>query len=378
MNFKNLKYLVVGSGFFGSVIAERIANNLNEQVVVIDKRNHLGGNCFSEFDDETGIEFHKYGTHIFHTSNEKVWKYINNFTSFNGYRHQVLTTYKNKVYQMPINLETINSFYNINLKPYEVDDFLKSEINKEKIDNPRNLEERAISQIGRPLYEAFIKGYTQKQWQKDPKKLPASIIDRLPFKKNYDDNYYFDLWQGIPINGYSQIFKRMLDHKNIDLYLNSDFFDIRHKIPPYCLIIYSGPIDRFFDYKFGKLEWRSLEFEKETIEVEDYQGTSVMNYAEASIPYTRIHEPRHLHPERNYTKDKTIIFREYPESGNEDNPYYPVNTAENEKMLEKYLNEREKANNVILGGRLGDYKYYDMDKTIALGLDIYEKNIKRN
>lgn len=262
MNFKNLKYLVVGSGFFGSVIAERIANNLNEQVVVIDKRNHLGGNCFSEFDDETGIEFHKYGTHIFHTSNGKVWKYINNFTSFNKYHHQVLTTYKNKVYQMPINLETINSFYNINLKPYEVDDCLKSEINKEKIDNPRNLEEKAISQIGRPLYEAFIKGYTQKQWQKDPKKLPASIIDRLPFKKNYGDNYYFDLWQGIPINGYSQIFKRMLDHRNIDLHLNTDFFNIRDKIPPYCLIIYSGPIDRFFDYKFGKFEWRSLEFGK--------------------------------------------------------------------------------------------------------------------
>lgn len=376
MDFKNLRYLIVGSGFFGSVIAERIANDLSERVVVIEKRNHFGGNCFSKIDEETGIEYHQYGTHIFHTSSEVVWKYINAFTTFNGYRHQVLTTYKNKVYQMPINLETINSFYNINLKPFEVDEFLSVEISKEKIQNPQNLEEKAISLIGRPLYEAFVKGYTQKQWQKDPKELPTSIINRLPVRKNYDESYFFDPWQGIPTDEYSQIFKKMLYHKNIDLYLNTDYFDIKDRIPESCLIIYSGSIDRFFNYKFGKLEWRTLEFEREAVKVEDFQGTSVMNYAEASFPYTRIHEPRHLHIERNYTKERTLIFREYSKLDNGENPYYPINTMDNERILNKYLEETKKVRNVIFGGRLGDYKYYDMDTTILGALKTYYKNIK--
>lgn len=376
MDLTGLKYLVVGSGFFGSVIAERIAIDKDERVMVIDKRNHFGGNCYSENDKETGIEFHKYGTHIFHTSNNKVWKYINKFTSFNGYRHQVLTVYKNRVYQMPINLETINSFYGINLRPFEVDDFLNREIRKEKILTPQNLEEKAISLIGRPLYEAFIKGYTEKQWHKDPQILPASIIDRLPIRKDYNESYYFDPWQGIPLESYSNIFKKMLSHKNVDLHLNLDFFDIKDRIPVSCKIIYSGPIDLFFNYKYGKLEWRTLDFEREVIKVEDFQGTSVMNFAESSIPYTRIHEPRHLHIERDYTKKKTIIFREYPKLDKEDNPYYPIETAENKKVLFKYLDERDKVDNVIFGGRLGDYRYYDMDQTIGAALEIYERKIK--
>lgn len=376
MEPSSFKYLVVGAGFFGSVIAERIAVDMNEKVVVIDKNPHIGGNCYSEVDPDTGIEFHKYGTHIFHTSNETVWNYINNFTRFNGYHHQVLTIYKNKVYQMPINLETINTFYGLNLKPFEVEAFLKAEIKKENIAEPRNLEEKALSLIGRPLYEAFIKGYTEKQWQKDCKLLPLSIIDRLPVRKNYDESYYFDLWQGMPLDGYSAIFKRMLNHKNIDLYFNVDFFEIRDRIPSSCLIIYSGPIDRFFGYKFNKLEWRTLEFEKEVVNVEDYQGTAVMNYAERAVPYTRIHEPRHLHPERSYTTHKTLIIKEYPKLDNGTNPYYPINTDKNHDILKKYLDEREKCPNVIFGGRLGDYKYYDMDKVIESALDVYETKIK--
>jgi UDP-galactopyranose mutase len=377
MNLSNLKYLIVGSGFFGSVIAERIANEKDEQVLVIDKRDHFGGNSASEIDYETGIEYHKYGTHIFHTSNENVWNYINSFTSFNGYRHQVLSMYKGKVYQMPINLETINSFYGKNLRPFEVDSFLKAEIEREKIENPKNLEEKALSLIGRPLYEAFIKGYTKKQWQKDPKLLPASIINRLPVRKNYNENYFFDQWQGIPSGGYSEIFKKMLNNQNVDLLLSRDFFEIKGQIPESCLVVYSGPIDRFFDYKFGKLEWRTLAFEREVINVEDYQGTSVMNYPESSIPYIRIHEPRHLHIDRDYTRQKTLIFKEYSRLDTRGhNPYYPVNTQENQKMLDRYMSERLKSRNVIFGGRLGDYAYYDMDTVIALALNAYEEKIK--
>ena len=376
MDLTNLKYLVVGAGFFGSVIAERIANDMDERVVVIDKYTHIGGNCFSDVDAETGIEYHKYGTHIFHTSSKKIWEYISSFTSFNGYRHQVLSVYKNKVYQMPINLETINSFYGVNLRPYEVDSFLKSEVEKEKIENPQNLEEKAVSLIGRPLYEAFIKGYTEKQWERDCKLLPTSIIDRLPVRKTYDENYFFDPWQGIPMEDYAKIFTRLLSHKNIEVHVDTDFFEIKAKVPSSCLIIYSGPIDRFFDYKFGKLEWRTLKFEREVINVEDFQGTSVMNYPESSIPYIRIHEPRHLHPERNYTKRKTLIFKEYPKTDNTNNPYYPVNTRQNQDILQKYMEERGMCSNVIFGGRLGDYKYYDMDKTILSALDTYENKIK--
>jgi len=376
MDLCNVKYLVVGAGFFGSVIAERIANDLGEKVIVVDKRSHVGGNCYSKIDDKTGIEYHKYGTHIFHTSNEGIWKYINRFTKFNGYRHQVLAEYKNKVYQMPINLETINSFYNKNLKPFEIYDFLKSEIEEENIEYPKNLEEKAISLIGRSLYEAFIKGYTEKQWQKDPKDLPVSIINRLPFRTNYDESYFFDIWQGIPLEGYTAIFNKMLSSKNISVELNVDFFDIRGAIPSSCTVIYSGPIDRFFNYKHGKLEWRSLEFKKEWVDVEDFQGTSVLNFSEKNIPYIRIHEPRHLHTERDYGKDRTLVIKEFPKNSLDSDPYYPIDTSRNKNLLDKYVNEKNNLQKVIIGGRLGDYKYYDIDKVIEQALDVYEKKIK--
>lgn len=376
MDLSNIKFLVVGSGFFGATVAERIANDLGRKVLVIDKRNHIGGNCYSLDDEGTGIHYHQYGTHIFHTSNEKVWNYINRFTGFNSYRHQVLTTYNNKVYQMPINLETINSFYNLNLKPYEVDAFLKEEISKENIGEPGNFEEKAIRLIGRRLYEALIRGYTYKQWSKDPKELPANILTRLPFRKNYNENYYNSRWHGIPSQGYTEIFKKMLTHKNIEVLLNTDFMDIRNDLPEDTLVVYSGPIDCYFDFKFGKLEWRTLLFNKEVLNVEDYQGTSVMNYSEVSIPYTRIHEPRHLHPEKEYTKEKTLIIKEYPKLDDGTNPYYPINDKRNQDLLLKYLKLSEKLPNVIIGGRLGEYKYHDMHDTINRALEHYEKIIK--
>jgi UDP-galactopyranose mutase len=377
MDLSDFKYIVVGAGFYGSVIAERIAADLGAKVLIIDKRDHIGGNCFSRTDEETGIEYHEYGTHIFHTSNEKVWSYINRFTDFNNYLHQVLITYQNKIYQMPINLSTINAFYQTNLKPFELEEMLRKEIAKEKIAiPPKNLEQKALSMMGRPLYEALIRGYTLKQWGRDPKDLPCSIIERLPIRRNYDRNYYHSRWQGIPREGYAQMFRRLLRHKNITLKLKVDYFAIREKIPKNSLVIYSGPIDRYFDYRYGRLEWRSLRFEKETMKVEEYQGTAVMNYAERTVPYTRIHEPRYLHPERNYTKERTVIVREYPCQGDKLPPFYPLNDERNQKIADKYRAKARQTRNLIVGGRLGDYKYHDMHHVIGNALETYEKKIK--
>jgi UDP-galactopyranose mutase len=374
MDISGIKYVIVGSGFFGSVLAERIANKLNENVLVIEKRSHIGGNCYSLDDPETGIHYHMYGTHIFHTPNERVWKYINQFTEFNSYFHQVLTTYKNKVYQMPVNLETINSFYNVNLKPFEVERFLKDEIKKENITEPRNFEEKAISLMGRPLYEAFIKGYTLKQWQKDPCEMPESILKRLPFRNNYNESYYYSRWQGIPLHGYGKIFEKLLESKKIEVKLNLDYFSIKNAIPADTKVIYSGPIDQFFNCKYGKLEYRTLRFDKEIQPYQDYQGTSVMNYADIEIPYTRIHEPRHLHPERSdYPVDKTLIIKEYSLLDDGTNPYYPINDDKNQSLIMKYREETKNLKHTIISGRLGDYKYYDMHDTINHALDMFDQ-----
>lgn len=374
MHISDYSFVVVGSGLLGAVIAERISNHLDKPVLVIEKRDHIGGNCYSETEATTQIEYHKYGTHIFHTSNEKVWKYVNQFTTFNDYRHQVLASYLNKIYQLPINLETINSFFNVNLKPYEVDKFMSARTSS-TAHEPGNFEEKAISLLGKELYEAFIKGYTLKQWQTDPRKLPASIFNRLPFRKNYDENYFFDKWQGIPQDGYTAMFERMLSNKNIKLLLNTDFFEIRDQLKKDACLVYSGPIDRFFDYRYGKLSWRTLRFEQEVIDVEDYQGNSVINFPEIDIPYTRIHEPKHLHPERNYTRDKTIIFKEFSLKDDGSNPYYPILSDDNIKIYDRYKAEASKLENVFISGRLGDYKYYDMHQTIARALEIFETGI---
>jgi UDP-galactopyranose mutase len=368
-------YIIVGSGFYGAVIAERIASDLNKKVLVLEKNYHIGGNCYSEVHAETGIEYHKYGTHIFHTSNPRVYNFIKRFCDFNGYYHQVLTTFKDKVFQMPINLETINSFFNVNLKPFEVESFLKQKIEAAAIGEPKNFEEAALKSIGKELYEAFIKGYTQKQWEKDPKELPASIIKRLPVRKNYNESYFFDTWQGIPINGYTDIFTKMLNHKNITIQLNTDFFDVRNEIPENTKVVYTGPIDKYFDYCFGRLEWRSLRFEQEVENVDDYQGTSVMNYAEAEVPFTRIHEPKHLHVEREvFTFPKTLLIKEYSLENNDD-PYYPISDEANKAILAKYQDKAAGFKDLIIGGRLGDYKYYDMHHTIEKALLTYSHKI---
>lgn len=376
MSISEYRYVIAGSGFLGSVVAERIATELQQPVLVLEKRNHIGGNCHSQVHAGTGIEFHTYGTHIFHTSNERVWNYINRFTSFNSYRHQVLTTWRNRVYQMPINLETINSFYGVNLRPFEVDAFLQHEVQNSKMPEGDSMESRAIGLIGRPLYEALIKGYTQKQWQADPAHLPASLINRLPFRKNYDESYYYSRYQGIPTDGYTAIFEKMLQHPLIQVQLQTDFFDVRPHLHPDAIVVYSGPIDRLFDYCYGKLRWRTLRFEQEVVACEDYQGTSVMNFAEASVPHTRIHEPRHLHPERPYTRQQSLIIREYSQAAAEAaEPFYPVPDTANQELVKRYRERANQIPNLLVAGRLGDYRYYDMHETIARALELFDSSI---
>lgn len=372
-----LKYLIVGSGFFGATLAERIANDLGEQVLVVERRSHFGGNSFSEQDAETGIECHRYGSHIFHTQNARVWEYVNKFTKFNQYRHRVWTTYQGRVYSMPINLSTINQYYGKALSPDEARRFLDREIARDRVAAPANLEEQAINLIGRPLYEAFIRGYTAKQWETDPTKLPASIITRLPVRFHYDDRYFSDPYEGIPVDGYARIFERMLAHPRITAKAGTDFFDLRSQVPADCLVIYTGPIDRYFDYKHGELSWRTIDLEKEVVPVNDFQGTSVMNYADEDIPFTRIHEFRHFHPEKKHEGGRSVIFREYSRFARKsDEPYYPINQDKDRAMLAKYQAEARLLDKVIFGGRLGSYKYFDMHQAIGAALLTYEREIK--
>lgn len=359
-------FLIVGSGFYGSTVAERLASN-GRKVLVIEKRDHIGGNAYTYVDDDTQIEVHAYGSHIFHTSNDRVWKYLNQFTSFNNYRHTVWSIFKNRTYSLPINLNTINSFYGINLRPEEVGGFIKKEVIKERILNPKNLEEKAISMIGRPLYETFIKGYTIKQWEKDPTELSPDIITRLPVRYNYNNRYFRDRYEGIPVNGYTSIFERMLDHPNIEVHLNSDYFKLKPTIGE-IPTIYSGPIDRFFDYKYGYLDWRTIDFERTVHDSADFQGCAVMNYAEEAVRYTRIHEYKHYHPEASH-KDLTITFKEYSRiAGAVDEPYYPVNTPKNHELLKDYMKDANLCDNIYFGGRLGAYRYLDMDATVNSAL----------
>ena len=346
-------FLIVGSGLYGCVLAERISSILKKKVIILEKRNHIGGNCYSEIDKKTGIEYHKYGTHIFHTSIKPVWDYLKNFTQFNSYRHQVLTKYKSRTYQMPINLETINSFFNKDFRPEEAKNFIKKQTRNHDKKNLNNFEEKARSQIGDKLYEAFIKNYTYKQWGRNPKSLPSSIFNRLPIRFDYNEDYYKNPFiQGIPLEGYTKIFKRLTEKSNIEIIYNSNYnFENSHDVK--YLTIYTGPLDKLLKNKFGKLEWRSLEFKKEIINNEDYQGTSVMNYPELKFKFTRIHEPKHLHPERKYGK-KTLIIKEYPRLDSNE-PYYPINDIKNRSRHKKYKNYLNKNRKIIFGGRLADY-----------------------
>ena len=363
--------VVVGAGFYGSVMAERFANELGWKVLVLEKRNHVGGNCWSSPDPETGIEVHAYGPHIFHTSHEQGWKYLNRFASFNNYRHTVWAARKGKVYPLPFGLAAINLLLGRRLSPAEARAWVQSEVAKEGISDPKNLEEKALSLVGRSLYEAFVKEYTEKHWGVKATELPAFIITRLPVRYTYDVGYYNDRWQGIPVDGYGALFRRMLRHPQIDVRLNTDYFEARGSLPAHDLLVYTGPIDQYFDYRHGRLGWRSVRFEKLLPDMADFQGTSVMNECDGAVPYTRTHEFKHFTPERMF--GRTVVFREYsyaPRPG--DDVYYPVRTDADLAIRAKYKAESEQVPHVVFGGRLGAYAYLDMENTVSTALEKFD------
>lgn len=377
----NADLVVVGSGFFGLTIAERCARELDLRVLVIDRREHIGGNAYSEDDPATGIEVHKYGAHLFHTSNERVWEYVNRFTAFTPYVHRVYTTVHGEVFPMPINLGTVNQFFRAAYGPTQARALIAEQAAELEGHEITNLEEKAISLIGRPLYEAFIKGYTAKQWQTDPRDLPAEIISRLPVRYTYDNRYFNDAHEGLPVDGYTAWIERMADHPNIEVRLSTDFFDDTQPVSKSAVVgavpvVYTGPVDRYFDFAEGSLSWRTLDFEREVLPIEDFQGTSVMNYGDEDISFTRIHEFRHFHPERAYPKDKTIIMREYSRFADHgDEPYYPVNTPEDRQRLLAYRDLARNESGVLFGGRLGTYKYLDMHMAIGAALSMYDNKL---
>lgn len=375
----NYDLVVVGSGFFGLTVAERMANR-GLRVLVLERRPHIGGNAYSEVDEETGIEVHTYGPHLFHTSNERVWDYVNRFTSFTDYQHHVFTNVGGEVFQMPINLGTVNQFFRSSYSPGEARALIAEQASEIE-GTPDNLEDKAISLIGRPLYEAFIRGYTAKQWQTDPRELSAAIISRLPVRYTYNNRYFSDTYEGLPKDGYTAWLTRMADQERIDVRTSVDFFDVTQPFNKKDLvgqipIVYTGPIDEYFNYSEGNLSWRTLDFEQEVVGVGDFQGAPVMNYGDESVPYTRIVEYRHFHPERNYQKEKTVIAYEYSRFASvDDEPYYPVNTSRDREMLLRYRERMKTEPLVYFGGRLGTYKYLDMHMAIASALSLIDNRL---
>ena len=334
-------YLIVGAGLFGAVFAYE-ANRRGIRCLVIDKRNHIAGNIYTE--EQEGIQVHKYGAHIFHTSNKAIWEYINKFAEFNRYTNSPIARYKNEVYNLPFNMNTFNKLWGV-FTPDEAKEKIKKELAEVNIDEPRNLEEQAIKLVGKTIYEKLVKGYTEKQWGQKAIDLPSFIIKRLPVRFTYDNNYFNDKYQGIPIGGYTKIVEEMLE--GIEVKLNCDYFDNKDELVECAKkIIFTGPIDRFYDYKFGELEYRSLRFETEVLDIENYQGNAVVNYTEFEVPYTRIIEHKHF---EYGNQPKTIITKEYPDSWNRDKEaYYPINNEKNNELYNKYKELSEKDTNVIL------------------------------
>ena len=384
MSTQSYDLIVVGSGFFGLTIAERAASQLGKRVLIIEKRSHIGGNAFSQPEPETGIEVHQYGAHLFHTSNERVWNYVTQFTKFTDYQHRVFAMHDGKAYQFPMGLGLICEFFGKYYSPDEARALIKEQASEVNTEDATNLEEKAISLIGRPLYEAFVRDYTAKQWQTDPKNPPPSNTTRLPVRYTFNNRYFNDTHEGLPVDGYAAWLRAMIDHDLIDVQLDTDWFDVRADIRaanPDAPVVYTGPLDRYFDYSAGRLGWRTLDFDVEVLPIGDFQGTAVMNYNDADVPYTRIHEFRHFHPERadRYPKDKTVIMKEYSRFAEEDDePYYPINTPEDRKILAAYreLAAQETANDqVLFGGRLGTYQYLDMHMAIASALTMFDNNL---
>ena len=358
-------YLIVGAGLFGAVFAHEMTKK-GKKCLIIEKRNHIGGNVYTQL--EENINVHKYGAHIFHTNNKKVWNYINQFAEFNRYTNSPVANYKGELYNLPFNMNTFYQMWGVKT-PEEAKAKVEEQKAESKIEMPKNLEEQAISLIGKDIYEKLVKGYTEKQWGKKCEELPSFIIKRLPVRFTFDNNYFNDLYQGIPIGGYTKIIEKMID--GIEIKLNTDFFDDREKwLNIADTIIFTGMIDQYYDYCYGELEYRGLNFEFETLDVENYQGNAVINYTDAETPYTRIIEHKHF---ENSDSPKTIITKEYPKTwvkGEE--AYYPLNDEKNSELFNKYLELSKKEDKVIFGGRLGMYKYFDMWQVIDEALKLVE------
>lgn len=372
--------VVVGAGFFGLTIAERCACELGLRVLVIDRRHHLGGNAYSEIDPETGIEVHRYGTHLFHTSNQRVWDYVNRFTTFTDYQHRVFGKYRGQVYSLPMNLGLINQFFGTSHTPEQARALIAEQSSEIATADATNLEEKAISLIGRPLYEAFIKGYTAKQWQTDPTELSADIITRLPVRYTFDNRYFNDTYEGLPTDGYTAWLTRMADHPLIEVRLETDFFDESNGVAEHYKgvvpIVYTGPVDEYFGHSEGRLSWRTVDLKVETLDVDDFQGTGVVNYNDADVPFTRILEFKHLHPERTYLPGKSIVVHEYSRfAEDDDEPYYPINTAEDRAKLLAYRDLAKQEPMVLFGGRLGTYQYLDMHMAIGSALSMVDNKL---
>lgn len=361
-------YLIVGSGLFGSVFAHE-AKKKGKKCLVIDKRAHIGGNVYTENAD--GINIHKYGAHIFHTNDKRVWDYVNQFAEFNNYINSPVANYHGEIYNLPFNMNTFSKMWGI-VTPEEAKEKIAQQRAAIKHE-PQNLEEQAISLVGMDIYNKLIKGYTEKQWGRSCNELPAFIIKRLPVRYTYDNNYFNARYQGIPMGGYTKIIERLLN--GIEVKLETDFMENRSELNNISeKIIYTGPIDRYFDYKFGQLEYRGLRFESERLEQENHQGVAVMNYTAREVPYTRIIEHKHF---EFGTQPVTYITREYPSDWHpSDEPYYPVNNDKNQKLYQKYAELAKAEKNIIFGGRLGEYKYYDMDKVIESALNTAEKELR--
>lgn len=362
-------YLIVGAGLFGATFAYE-ATKRGKTCLVIDKRSHIGGNIYNEKIE--GINVHKYGAHIFHTNDKEIWDYVNQFVEFNRYTNSPIAIYNGEVYNLPFNMNTFNKLWGV-ITPQEARDKIDEQRMRFEINTPKNLEEQAISLVGTDIYEKLVKGYTEKQWGRAATELPAFIINRLPVRFTYDNNYFNDKYQGIPIGGYNPIIEKMLE--KCDVQLNTDFFDDKEKYKRVgTKIVYTGMIDQFYDYKYGILEYRSLMFEHEIINEDNYQGNAVVNYTDRETPYTRIIEHKHF---EFGTQDKTVITKEYPTNWNVgDEPYYPINNEVNAEIYRNYKELASKEKNVIFGGRLATYKYFDMHQVIGQALNIVKKEFK--
>ncbi|MCJ8054008.1 UDP-galactopyranose mutase [Shinella curvata] len=357
------KILIVGAGLSGAVIGRELAQE-GCKVEIIDARNHIGGNCHTVRDEATGVMVHVYGPHIFHTDDAEVWDYVNGFTTFMPYKNRVKTTSGGQVFSLPVNLHTINQFFGKTFRPDEARVFLEEQADK-TISDPQTFEEQALRFVGNDLYEAFFKGYTQKQWGCSPTELPASILKRLPVRFNYDDNYFFHKFQGMPENGYTEMIEGILDHPNIHVSLETSFR--RDQVAGYAHVFYSGPLDGYFDYELGRLGYRTLDFERFTYDG-DYQGCAVMNYGDVAVPYTRITEHKHFSPWEEHKG--SVCYREFSRAcGPEDIPYYPIRLVEEKAQLADYVGRAEQEKSVTFVGRLGTYRYLDMDVTIREALD---------